>query len=93
MTEDTLQKLRRLLAIIKRAHDYYVKAKTFKEGTAILEGCEKVISRLNTEFGVDKTWLESAIIFGGEFVKAEKKNMFISPVKKEEKINNEQMKL
>ena len=76
MTEENMAEMRRLLTILKRCHDLYVKA-SFEEGTRILKACEATIDKLVTQFGFEKTWLESAVIFGNEFVKAERENMLV----------------
>lgn len=92
MTDDRREEAKRLFTILKRASDIYQKTSSFAEGTKLLKACEPVIKKLHDEFGVNETWLESLIIFGAEFFKAEKENMYNKyPEKKE--IKNEQIKL
>jgi len=91
MTEENMAELKRLLGILKKAHDFYEKA-SFEEGTRILKACEGTINKLNSRFNIDKTWLESCVIFGNDFVKAEKQNMIVRPIV-DKKIISEQIKL
>jgi len=92
MTDDRKEEAKRLLMILKRASDIYQKTSSFAEGTKLLKACEPVIKKLHDGFGINETWLESLIIFGGEFYKAEKANMYSKYPEKKEVIN-EQIKL